>query len=364
MNYKLKLEGRNKIRKQIIKELENVPEGIKIKLDTKLLDELIFYKYTNTITNKQYKIPIWTGEFLRKLDLSDLSFEDAFLVGYSTETIDNIETKTLSPRNAWYNSYNMDGTDAINYIEEYEKCNDKKLKQSRYTFDFSYTNIKPDFSKLILGNCCSNKEIDGCNFEGVYLSKSKYEDTEIHNCNMKNTNIKNYNNNWSDNNFSNNDFSNTTVKLNPDIIKEINNFSNTGINIEYKFPLDTDNKQEYDKLKRNGLIENGYPVNIGDPKLEKRTYKYNSILLDATYIKEQEYEKIFNKALKHAHELNKHYKVVEAFKKGYFDGCYMNNKYINLKDIKAKEQSYEEYEQELMNLITSSIEEQKRNFGK
>ena len=78
-NRRLSKESRNRIRRVIIEQLKEVPEGERIKLDIKLLDNLIFFKYYDKEIDTQIKIPIWTGEFLRKLDLSELSFENANL---------------------------------------------------------------------------------------------------------------------------------------------------------------------------------------------------------------------------------------------------------------------------------------------
>ena len=118
-NGRLNKESRNKIRKIIIEQLKEVPEGEKIKLDIKLLDDLIFFKYYDKEMEQQIKIPIWTGVFLRKLDLSELSFEDANLdvSEYNEEKKEYFEEGAVSY---------MDKKSINEYIQEYMECNEKK----------------------------------------------------------------------------------------------------------------------------------------------------------------------------------------------------------------------------------------------
>lgn len=104
MSLKLSEKQKNELRKMIEKELENVPDGMRKKLPKDMLEELIFRSgvkiegefecndfflmedsllesEANKVETKindilcKCKFPVWTGNFLSKLDLSELSFE-------------------------------------------------------------------------------------------------------------------------------------------------------------------------------------------------------------------------------------------------------------------------------------------------
>ena len=85
------------MRKLIEDEFKNVPEGIKIKLDTEMLDELIFsygyWRIDNDDNYKEFKVPVWTPDCLSKIDLSQLSFKNIWLDGdqYKKEVPDFTE---------------------------------------------------------------------------------------------------------------------------------------------------------------------------------------------------------------------------------------------------------------------------------
>lgn len=74
---KLNKKGRDELRSMVEKELKNIPDGERIQLDKSLLDTLLFetiiYKRN---PNKIVKLPVWSGDFLKKIDLSQVSFKD------------------------------------------------------------------------------------------------------------------------------------------------------------------------------------------------------------------------------------------------------------------------------------------------
>lgn len=322
INGRLNKESRNKIRKIIIEQLKEVPEGERINLDIKLLDDLIFFKYHEF--KKQRKIPIWTGEILRKLDLSKLSFENANLdvSKYDEEEKEYFETGAIS---------HLDKKSINEYIKEYMECNDKKLIESKYTLDFSYTNINIDFENLD-DNCISN-----CNLEGIDLSNTSETHIGIYDCNLQKTNIK-FNKNMFlfDCDLQNNDFSNTTIDarnlMSEDVGSYCCNLKNTGLNIIYKFDLDENSKKSYEELE----------------KIKE------SIGTDERNNKMQNIREIYGSEDHHEIELAYAEELKELIEKGYLDGCYLNGKLIDSK----------KYEKALIKQITSSIEEQKNNFKK
>lgn len=104
--------------------LISVPENTKVSINPVVLRQLIFNIKYDMENHRIIRYPIWTGEFLRKIDLSKISFE-----------------------NVDWNLSNLD-----------EKYKDKKI-------DLSFTNANIDFSKTL-------KELINCNFSHIDLSKS------------------------------------------------------------------------------------------------------------------------------------------------------------------------------------------------
>lgn len=372
---KLDLEKRNELRKKILKELENVPEGTRIKLDKKILDQLIFFKFKDTTTKEQRKIPVWTGEFLRKLDLSELSFENAYLYAYVSNAYEDGKPQPIPAegyKKMFFSDENITEEDSNAFIEEYTKCNDEKILKGLYAFDFSYTNIKLNFSNIVT-EAYLGFYISGCNFEGVDLSKSNYENKNFRFCNMKNTKINQikvidgYSNLILDCDLSDNDLSKLNIDLNKlddwstrqDFLRDTSKYTNTGLKIKYKFSTDEDEKLFYDIIKEHGLLQDDYfPLEYFGENWEEKMDKYREVF--GKYRTENQIENIYFKAHGHAYELWCNHHFVERIKNGDFDGCYLNGKLIDSKTINAEPESYED----LMTSITSSIEEQKRNFGK
>lgn len=72
---KLGLNGRIKFRKIVEEKLEELSKGKVLSLDKKLLELLLFEEY-KLDDGKIIKIPVWTGAFLEKLDLHEISFDN------------------------------------------------------------------------------------------------------------------------------------------------------------------------------------------------------------------------------------------------------------------------------------------------
>lgn len=141
-------ESKNKLRGFIISELEQVEDGKRILLPVDLIESLIFKNYP-------IKIPIWTGPFLRKIDLSKIDFTDTCFRGK-----------------------------ASSIIKVDKEGNSSKSKG----IDLSYTNAKIDFT--IHSVEPEDIIIDSCNFEGLDLSRASLKDrTKIYDSNFDNTSI-------------------------------------------------------------------------------------------------------------------------------------------------------------------------------
>ena len=334
---KLNEEGKNKLRRLIEEQLVNVPDGQRIHLDKEILEELLFetivYKKE---TGESLKLPVWSGNFLRKIDLSEVSFEN---VSWGIQ----------------YNSYEIGCTvyDDLNIDEDIvEKFESSYSRNS--IVDFSFTNANIDlnssFESKKLGYLC----IGGCNFSGIDLSKTNITPySEFYDVNFSYTgfNISNaanyYNNriNFFNCNFEGNNYSNIILDSNL-FGKQVNsincfedcNFKNTRINIKYVI----------------------YPV-------------YNGRNADI---------------LSDSHELDRYalFEFAKLIDDGCFDGCFIDSKIILSKDYrpnfsdglwenvdKTKEYVYNSLgkhrqeiqslnDQEFLNSVLDDIDGQIKNF--
>lgn len=212
---KLSYEDRCELRRQIEEILINVPNGHKIHLEKDLLEELLFEKEILCSTDNEEigaisKLPVWSGTFLRKIDLSEVSFKD---VCWSAEF------------------YMLPG------------LWDEKYKKYLSNINYSYTNAKIDLTDAFYATWHGMRSIfiQYCNFEGVDLSSTKFNNDlfELDSSNVSNTNICLKNAGkifFSDSNVSNIDLSWINVNL-EDMFDTDNcftldtNYYNTGLKI-------------------------------------------------------------------------------------------------------------------------------------
>lgn len=223
---KLNDAHKRNLREQIPIMLSELPEGDKITLDKDLLENLLFDVIPCNSENKKVKLPVWSGPFLRKIDLSEISF-------------DNVSWSLLS-------EYGMLFEEMINYFDENTQNKiDEYSNEKQIYIDYSYSNATIDFNKSWEANF-ETIYIANCNFEGVDLSNNIIsKNLEINNSSLAHTgiildhhNIKNCIISYT--NLSNVDLSNftidgdkllegeTTQKLSLD---SICNLCGTGINI-------------------------------------------------------------------------------------------------------------------------------------
>lgn len=332
---KLNTQGLNELRKKVEEQLLNVPDGQRVHIDKELLDDLIFFKGKNK-DGRVIKVPVWTGQFLRKIDLSEISFENVFFqigyddVGYSIDKVMDAEdvSRFVNIGNDRFPDYRVPGLNKI---------------------DFSYTNANIDFSKI-----CGTV-ITRCNFEGLDLSKANGECiTHIFESNFSNTNIKiNFNHRnfiIKTSDFSNNDFSYITVDAkwfndeDRDFHIYCSNFSDTGLKINYTStnipPI------FYEAIKKNEELREMFQnKNISEEKDKKRMKKYDAII--SKYFKDYWCK----------------YLISEEIKKNHFNGCYINGKKVlPLEERQAiaqeKKAEYEKMKEDLIASTINSIEQQ------
>ena len=115
--------SRQNLRKFIEKSLKEVPEGEKIYIARDVLEDLIFEQDPNSIPG--VKVPVWTGEFLSKIDLREISFANvnlnSYLSGY--KPVEFVDTNAVINLDDLYNPgivnyVNFSGTKVIGYLRE------------------------------------------------------------------------------------------------------------------------------------------------------------------------------------------------------------------------------------------------------
>lgn len=198
---KLNEQSKNELRKEIEEAVKRVPEGQRIHLDKELLDDLLF---TTLTVNKELgivaKIPVWSGKFLRKIDLSEVSFENV-----SWQALGQLVDLFMIPGIVIDKSFREQ-------IQKLKKQNDD------YVVDYSYTNANIDLTKSVEALNSNQIYINACNLERVNLKSqdlSNIKYLRLVDTNISNTNLK-IPNNVSilalDCDFSNNDL--TAININ------------------------------------------------------------------------------------------------------------------------------------------------------
>lgn len=231
---KLNEAGKNEVRKLIEEQVKKIPDGQRLKLKKEILEDLIFYTVHYRENGKilsTIKYPVWTGPFLRKIDLSELSFDDV----------------------VWVNEIFQNYLSDMNIKSELDKHQSKSI-------DFSYTNAKIDFTKNSFLTI-----IENCNFEGMDFS-----------------NLTLYPFNFSSN-----------TELNSLLIANGNNFRNTGLKIVTTNEVVNDKMLDYeeefiqsiemiDRLIENHVFDgcyiNGQLIQNGKVTEQKATDKKEKLL--------------------------------------------------------------------------------------
>lgn len=151
---KLNKSNRDQLRQEVELLLQDVPAGKRIHIDKDILETLLFEVRTYTVLPKEksrysgrqvsVKYLIWSGKFLQKIDLSEVSFEDV------------VWDVHFSPHIHFYgnpkNVYSDCSVDLIN------------LSNTNAKIDFSLAADFKYYGRLCIGNC---------NFSSVDLSQTK-----------------------------------------------------------------------------------------------------------------------------------------------------------------------------------------------
>ena len=131
----LSKESKDELRTIIKDNLKNIPDGQQIHLNKDILEFLLFDEIVvNQEKNLKMKIPVWSGEFLRKIDLSEVDFTD---VSWQVFSDSNIRLEEIECDD----DFNI----KIMIIKENNK---------NYTINYSYTNAVIDLTKSFEAKNC------------------------------------------------------------------------------------------------------------------------------------------------------------------------------------------------------------------
>ena len=258
-----KEEKIKKIRKVLKDKLCKYKGKELLKIEKDILEDILFDKISyETENNKKIniKIPIFSGKFLSKLDLSEVDFSNvtwSFLGSIDKlNFLDNSLKEEYLP---------LDNEKTKEILKKY-------LSQDYYKVytDYSNTNALIKFDNSFEGKYKNNLEIYNTNFSNINLSNNVIHSNSILiNNDFSNTNInirpKFFNNlnllNAYNNNFENIDLSNITIpmiKYNDYVNNNYfnkNNFKNTNINIEFEKDKIDNNYYEDKELIISSFID-------------------------------------------------------------------------------------------------------------
>ncbi len=160
---KLNYESREKLRSEVSAYLagSGLPNGKRIKLDKETLENLLFEEIVINPTKKVVvKLPVFSGDCLQYIDLSEVSFEDVSwgLLGKNDSDYFGV-LSTLVLENGADRS-------AIARINNLREVVQNRKGEDRYAVKYTFTNAGIDFSKSFEakhGNCVN---ISSCFFYG------------------------------------------------------------------------------------------------------------------------------------------------------------------------------------------------------
>ena len=151
------LEIRKK-RKEIINKTKELKEGERLHVDACLLDELLFERvYFDPENTIIVKVPVWSGDFLSKIDLSEIDFED---VTWSSVTPFRVECDLLQ------RSDNPDTERMVCYEDRFMSLDEN------FVSNFSNTNAHIDFLKSAEKKILGKIWVEHVNFSGTDLSNN------------------------------------------------------------------------------------------------------------------------------------------------------------------------------------------------
>lgn len=312
---------KDNLRRMIEEKVVNVPNGEKIKIDKHILENLIFINLKDNCDRKS-KFICWSGEFLSKIDLSEVNFENV----------------------VW----------DINFCKKHSNIFEKNPYNDVKGINLGNCNVNIDFSKSYEAKYMNNSDlaISMCNFENVTNIIGFDVFKIIASCNLKDSGItislnkeKKFDKIIINTNFERANLSNIII----DVIDLLNNnekcciyncnVMNTGINITYNFkrPINYQDKlNTYYRLKEKDFKDVSQDKRLSDLTCELKGF----MKLDDYGIK-----------------------LGKLIKDGHLVGCYVNGKYIKPKELANQErkiriEQLKKEKDELINSLEKSIDNQ------
>lgn len=176
----LTIKDRYNMREIFISMMEDVPDGKVIKVRKELLEDLLFEKmsYEDNGVEKWFKIPVISGSFLKKIDLSEISFENVFwsfnfgVIDFRIGNSDVYEEEKGLPID-----FSLD-EDRKKFIKKVKKI----VRHNVFNFcvDYSHINKEIDLSKSFdaMQKNNGNLFLEGCHFSGNKIIFPSYFDGE------------------------------------------------------------------------------------------------------------------------------------------------------------------------------------------
>lgn len=311
---KLTAEEKVKFRRLIENELEAVPEGQRIHIDEEILEELLFDVISfgsNSIP--PIKVPVWSGEFLSKIDLGGK-------IG-----------KRLFENVSWNINNNVNFVDifcGIHY-EELEKQMgalyaelweyvDKHMGK-KGTVIYTNTNADIDFKKSWEYKMVGQIYISNCDFCGTNLSRIIDCQITIDKSNVSKTGIK--------------------LPTGKTTITETNL---EGVDLS-SFEIDFNDMANNYMFTSCNLRNTGIRIHNFSKKIIEKT----EVLLPSEYAEE----------------------IKCQFQNGEYDGCYINGILMQSKEERQENsrqmrEIYEQFRNDLINSTLTSIDDQIRSMKK
>lgn len=285
------------LRKKYEKELSKLEPGERIHIDKNLLESLLFetkelyYRYNGE--PDKIKFLVWSGPFLSKIDLSEISF-------------DNVEWDIK------YDEYNYRELKVLTKKQKDHNIGVYKLNNI-HSIDLSNTNAKIDFNKSASFLREGRVIIRHCNFSSTNLSNNKLKNCYIDSSNLSNTGIKindeicgqHYINTFkiTITNLSNNDFSYFHPFRKTEFERYFGrcNFDNTGLNILVEENQTLDRVIGENSVKGcfiNGLTYDEFEKNVMKNELldELKEHEENLKYLEEADFREKENIKALDEA--------------------------------------------------------------------
>lgn len=308
---RLNQEDKQELREKVEIALMSVPPKQKIHLDKSVLEELLFDTIvTNQKTRETVKLPVWSGDFLRKLDLSEVSFDNV-----SWSLLVNTVSTVIPFGRRFFDS------------ESYDKFCDSSVSEvlgAKGKVNYSHTNAKIDFSRSWEAKH-DHFEICCCDFSGVDLSHNSMFGLEF---------------------VCYSDLSDTGIILTQDMFKG--------------------KSRVFAKTKLSNVDLSGFTVNVKDI-VDEFQYLFdidcdlsNSSIHITVDSKEDLSDSSGSKRLK------TRFHDMLAF--GYLNGCYINDKKVLSPEeqqalAEKTKSAYGDMKEDYISSVLQSIDEQKKGFG-